>query len=155
MKELLIQYANYNIWANKRIIDSLLKLTPEQLDKPIESSFSSIRKTAYHSWGAEDVWWQRIQLIENWRYVGNDLDTPIEEACEKWGVEIAMEHRIGRVELGEPSIAISVGSPHRGQAFEACRYCIDTLKETVPIWKKEVCPDGAFWIEGEDAVEAK
>jgi uncharacterized damage-inducible protein DinB len=84
MKELLTQYANYNIWANKRMIDALLKLTPEQLDRHIESSFSSIRKTAYHSWGAEDVWWQRIQLIENWRYVGNDLDTPIEEVCEKW-----------------------------------------------------------------------
>ncbi|MBS1773525.1 MAG: hypothetical protein JST82_11755 [Bacteroidetes bacterium] len=84
MKELLTQYANYNIWANKRIIEGLLKLAPEQLDSHIESSFSSIRKTAYHSWGAEDVWWQRIQLIENWRYVGEDLDTPIEVACEKW-----------------------------------------------------------------------
>lgn len=77
------------------------------------------------------------------------------EASEKWGVQIAVEHRIGRIELGEPSIAICVGSPHRGQAFEACRYCIDTLKETVPIWKKEVCPDGSFWIEGEVAVESK
>ena len=46
-------------------------------------------------------------------------------------------------------------SPHRKEAFEACRFCIDTLKETVPIWKKEVCPDGAFWIEGEDAVAVK
>jgi molybdopterin synthase catalytic subunit len=77
------------------------------------------------------------------------------EAAEKWRVEIALEHRIGRIELGEPSIAICVGSPHRGAAFEACRYVIDTIKENVPIWKKEVCPDGAFWIEGEDAVEAK
>jgi molybdopterin synthase catalytic subunit len=77
------------------------------------------------------------------------------EAAEKWGVEVAVEHRIGRTELGEPSIAICVGSPHRAQAFEACRYVIDTIKEDVPIWKKEVCPDGAFWIEGEDAVQAK
>jgi molybdopterin synthase catalytic subunit len=77
-----------------------------------------------------------------------------EEAAERWGVEIALEHRIGRIELGEASIVICVGSPHRAEAFEACRYCIDTLKENVPIWKKEVCPDGAFWIEGEDAVEA-
>lgn len=77
------------------------------------------------------------------------------EAGEKWGVEVAVEHRIGRIELGEPSIAICVGSPHRAAAFEACRFCIDTLKETVPIWKKEVCPDGAFWIEGEEAVPAK
>lgn len=76
-------------------------------------------------------------------------------ARERWPVDVAMEHRIGRIELGEASVVVCVGSPHRGDAFEACRWCIDTLKETVPIWKKEVCPDGAFWIEGEDAVEAK
>jgi molybdopterin synthase catalytic subunit len=76
------------------------------------------------------------------------------EASEKWLVEVAIEHRIGRIELGEPSVVVCVGSPHRAQAFEACRWCIDTLKENVPIWKKEVCPDGAFWIEGEDAIKA-
>jgi molybdopterin synthase catalytic subunit len=77
-----------------------------------------------------------------------------QEAEAKWGCEVAMQHRIGRLELGEASIVISVGSPHRAEAFEACRWCIDTLKETVPIWKREVCPDGAFWIEGEDALSA-
>lgn len=77
------------------------------------------------------------------------------EARERWGVEVVIEHRIGRIELGEASVVVCVGSPHRAEAFEACRYCIDTLKETVPIWKKEVCPDGAFWIEGEDAVQAR
>jgi molybdopterin synthase catalytic subunit len=78
-----------------------------------------------------------------------------EEASRRWGVETVIEHRIGRIDLGEPSVVVCVGSPHRAAAFEACRYCIDTLKETVPIWKKEVCPDGAFWIEGEEAVQAK
>ena len=76
------------------------------------------------------------------------------QARERWNVEVVIEHRVGRLELGEASVAVVVGSPHRGEAFEACRFCIDTLKHTVPIWKKEVCPDGAFWIEGEDAVEA-
>ena len=76
------------------------------------------------------------------------------EAAERWGAEVAIEHRIGRIALGEPSVVVCVGSPHRAEAFEACRWCIDTLKETVPIWKKEVCPDGSFWIEGEDAVPA-
>jgi hypothetical protein len=84
MKELLTQYANYNIWANSRTVDLILKLTPEQLDMEINSSFNSIRKTMYHGWGAEDVWLQRLQLIENWRYVGNDLDTPVDIACTKW-----------------------------------------------------------------------
>jgi len=74
------------------------------------------------------------------------------DASDRWSVDVAIEHRLGRIELGEASVAVCVGSPHRAEAFEACRYCIDTLKETVPIWKKEVCPDGAFWIEGEDVV---
>jgi molybdopterin synthase catalytic subunit len=77
-----------------------------------------------------------------------------EEASARWGAQVAVQHRIGRLELGEPSVVVCVGSPHRAEAFEACRWCIDTLKETVPIWKKEVCPDGAFWIEGEEAVQS-
>ena len=77
-----------------------------------------------------------------------------EEAETRWGCQVVMQHRIGRLELGEASIVICVGSPHRAAAFEACRWCIDTLKETVPIWKREVCPDGSFWIEGEEALPA-
>ncbi len=78
-----------------------------------------------------------------------------EEAEARWGCQVAIQHRIGRIELGEASVVIAVGSPHRAEAFEACRWCIDTLKETVPIWKREVCPDGSFWIEGEDALSAE
>ncbi len=77
-----------------------------------------------------------------------------QEASNKWGVQVAIEHRLGRIDLAEPSVVVCVGSPHRAEAFEACRWCIDTLKEDVPIWKKEVCPDGAYWIEGEDVVKA-
>lgn len=97
-------------------------------------------------------------------YLEYDAYTPMAEkqmrriaadAMERWSVEVAMEHRIGRIEIGEPSVVICVGSAHRDVGFDACRYCIDTLKENVPIWKKEVCPDGSFWIEGEDAVAAK
>ncbi len=84
MKELLIQYANYNIWANSKMVDLILKLSPEQLDKEINSSFNTIRKTVYHSWGAEYVWLQRMELIENWVYTGNDLHVPLDEACTKW-----------------------------------------------------------------------
>jgi molybdopterin synthase catalytic subunit len=71
------------------------------------------------------------------------------EVKERWDIEdIAILHRIGRLEIGETSVLIAVGSPHRGQAFEACRYAIDRLKETVPVWKKEVGEDGESWIEG-------
>lgn len=77
------------------------------------------------------------------------------DAAERWGVDVAIQHRLGRLELGEASVVVCVGAPHRAEAFEACRYCIDTLKETVPIWKKEVCPDGSFWIEGDSAIPAQ
>jgi molybdopterin synthase catalytic subunit len=59
---------------------------------------------------------------------------------------VTMLHRIGRLEIGESSVLIAVSSPHRGQAFEACRFAIDTLKETVPIWKKEFFEDGEVWV---------
>lgn len=78
-----------------------------------------------------------------------------EEAEARWGCAVVVQHRIGRIELGEASVVVAVGAPHRAEAFEACRHCIDTLKETVPIWKREVCPDGAYWIEGEDALQAE
>lgn len=78
-----------------------------------------------------------------------------EEAETRWGCEVVVQHRIGRVGLGEASVVVAVGSPHRAAAFEACRYCIDTLKETVPIWKREACPDGTYWIEGDTALKAE
>ena len=61
---------------------------------------------------------------------------------------VALVHRIGRLEIGECSVVVVVACPHRGEAFEACRYAIDTLKTTVPIWKKEVAEDGEEWVEG-------
>ena len=71
------------------------------------------------------------------------------EVKERWDIEnIAILHRVGRLEIGETSVLIAVGSPHRRQAFEACRYAIDRLKERVPIWKKEGGEDGESWIEG-------
>jgi len=62
---------------------------------------------------------------------------------------MAMVHRLGRLEIGETSVFIAVSSPHRRAAFDACRFAIDTLKRTVPIWKKEYFADGAVWAEGE------
>lgn len=75
--------------------------------------------------------------------------TIINTTQQRWGVErVAVAHRFGRLEIGEASVIIVVASPHRTEAFEACRYIIDTLKETVPIWKKEVATDGEAWVEG-------
>jgi molybdopterin synthase catalytic subunit len=59
---------------------------------------------------------------------------------------VAMWHRVGRLEIGESSVLIAVSAAHRGEAFEACRYAIDTLKTTVPVWKKEHFEDGEVWV---------
>jgi len=61
---------------------------------------------------------------------------------------VALVHRIGPLEIGECSVVIAVACPHRAEAFEACRYAIDTLKSTVTIWKKEIYTDGEEWVEG-------
>jgi molybdopterin synthase catalytic subunit len=58
-------------------------------------------------------------------------------------------HRLGRLEIGEASVLVVVASAHRAAAFDACRWLIDTLKRTVPIWKKEYFEDGAVWADGE------
>jgi molybdopterin synthase catalytic subunit len=69
---------------------------------------------------------------------------------EKFGIHrLAIAHRLGRLEIGETSVFIAVSAPHRPAAFDACRYAIDTLKKTVPIWKKEYFVDGAIWADGE------
>lgn len=62
---------------------------------------------------------------------------------------VAVVHRLGRLEIGETSVFIAVSAPHRAAAFDACRFAIDTLKRTVPIWKKEYFEDGAIWADGE------
>ena len=75
-----------------------------------------------------------------------------DEIAEKWPeARVAMAHRTGRLEIGEPSVVVSVSSPHRAEAIAACKWGIDRLKETVPIWKKEHATDGTYWIEGDEA----
>jgi molybdopterin synthase catalytic subunit len=61
--------------------------------------------------------------------------------------DVRLVHRLGRLEIGEASVAVAVSSPHRGEAFAACRFAIDTLKAQVPIWKKELYADGSEWLD--------
>lgn len=73
-----------------------------------------------------------------------------EQALKQFQIrEVALVHRLGRLEIGETSVLIVVASAHRGAAFDASRWLIDTLKRTVPIWKKEYFEDGAMWADGE------
>jgi len=80
----------------------------------------------------------------------NQMNSLAEKVLANYKVrEIAIIHRLGRLEIGETSVLIVVASAHRGAAFDACRFAIDTLKQTVPIWKKEHFTDGAVWADGE------
>lgn len=73
----------------------------------------------------------------------------ISDACAaRWpGTRVAIAHRTGHLDIGDVAVIIAAAAPHRAEAFEACRYAIDTLKETVPIWKKEVASDGQYWVD--------
>ena len=79
-----------------------------------------------------------------------ELEKLAQAAMEKFKVrDVRLVHRLGRLEIGETSVLVVVASAHRGPGFDACRWLIDTLKKTVPIWKKEYFADGAVWADGE------
>ena len=83
------------------------------------------------------------------------LEKLVADVKARWGLACAILHRYGFIPVGETAVVVCVASSHRAVAFEACRWVIDTLKNDVPIWKKEFCPDGTFWIEGEEAITAQ
>jgi len=72
------------------------------------------------------------------------------EIAQRWSLDkIAIVHRTGHLVIGETSVVIAVAAPHRAEAFDACRYAIDRIKEIVPIWKKEIYEDEEKWVGGE------
>ena len=81
-------------------------------------------------------------------------DTKLAEVADemrnRWPVEVAISHRLGTLEIGEASLVVAVGSPHRKDAFEACHYSIDRIKQIVPIWKKEFFADGEVWVGSQE-----
>src|SRR3984957_1233920 len=78
------------------------------------------------------------------------MESLAEQALKQFQIrDVAIVHRLGRLEIGETSVLIAVASAHRAAAFDACRWLIDALKRTVPIWKKEYFEDGAVWADGE------
>jgi molybdopterin synthase catalytic subunit len=80
----------------------------------------------------------------------SEMEKLSQVALERFKIrDVCLVHRLGRLQIGETSVMIGVGSAHRAAAFEACRWLIDTLKKTVPIWKKEYFEDGAVWADGE------
>ena len=82
---------------------------------------------------------------------GATVGDAFREVVRRWpDARIAVQHRAGRLVVGEVSVAIAVACPHRAEAFACCRHVIDRVKEAVPIWKREESPDGARWLEGHD-----
>ncbi|MGI9590806.1 MAG: molybdenum cofactor biosynthesis protein [Myxococcota bacterium] len=93
----------------------------------------------------------RIRHLEYEAYPGmaeQEMERICAAAAERWpGVRVAIAHRVGHLEIGDLAVVIAAAAPHRGEAFEACRFAIDTLKETVPIWKKEFAESGEYWVD--------
>lgn len=84
MKEILIDYTKYNVWANRIIIEVLLTIPKEKWDLELGGSFGTLRKTVYHLFGAESIWMQRIEMKENPEFPTPDLDTDITKVCKEW-----------------------------------------------------------------------
>ncbi len=76
-----------------------------------------------------------------------ELEIIVNDMARRWKVrKVSIHHRIGHLAIGETAVIIATSAPHRAAAFSACQYAIDTLKETVPIWKKEIFDDGEIWV---------
>lgn len=92
----------------------------------------------------------RIEIQVYEEMARKQLEAIREEAMERFEVEdVAIIHRYGSLRVSENIMLIAVGASHRPEAFDACRFVLERIKERVPIWKKEVTPDGEFWVEGE------
>lgn len=84
MKELLLQYARFNVWANDLTVNAMLPLAPSLLDQELVSSFPSLRKTVYHMWSAEAIWLQRLNLVEKPTWAAGSFTGSFDEACALW-----------------------------------------------------------------------
>jgi molybdopterin synthase catalytic subunit len=98
---------------------------------------------------------RRVQYLEYEAFEPLALKTfarIIDEARERWpGARLALHHRVGRLQIGEASVAIAAASAHRSEAYAACRYAIERVKQIAPIWKREFFDGGDMWIEGATA----
>jgi molybdopterin synthase catalytic subunit len=139
-----------------RLMETFIQLTREPLDRnalvamvsdPAMGGIVVFEGVVRNNARGKQVRYLEYEVYEE--MAAQQIRTIVAEAQERWGVEhIAVAHRFGRLEIGEASVIIVVASPHRSEAFEACRYIIDMLKSTVPIWKKEVATNGEEWVEG-------
>jgi molybdopterin synthase catalytic subunit len=144
---------------------SMLRIGPEPLD--LAGITASLEASAGPVAGADGAVATFLGLVRNHnvgrsvRYLEYEAYEPLalkaferieDEIRERWpSARLALHHRIGRLEIGEASVAIAARSPHRGDAFAACRYAIERVKQIAPIWKREFFDGGDVWIEGATA----
>ena len=141
----------------------MIKVTRE--DFSVDEVVASIRSgemgaivtflgTVRNSSKGRDVDRIEIQVYEEMAM--KQLQAIKEEAIARFGVEeVAIVHRYGSLGVSDNIMMIAVGADHRPEAFEACRYILETIKEKVPLWKKEFTPEGDYWIEGEEYERAE
>ena len=131
-------------------IDAVTRLVANPADGALVTFLGTVRNTAR---GREVVALEYEAYAEAAVLM---LERVATEIAVRWGItDVAIVHRVGRLTPGEASVAIAVASPHRAEAFEACRYAIERIKQVVPIWKKEVYADGEAWIGSEAAYQAE
>lgn len=93
---------------------------------------------------------ERIEIQVYEEMAMKQLENIRREAVERFGVdEVSVVHRFGSLKVSDNIMMIAVGAAHRAEAFEACRFVLENIKRRVPIWKKEITPEGDFWVEGE------
>ena len=133
------------------------RVTPDPIDAAalLQASLSPSDGAALLFWGVvrNEHGGRAVESLEYEAYAQmaeRKLRQIADEAIARWGTgDIRVLHRVGRLEVGEASVGIAVASPHRAEAFEACRYVIDELKKRVPVWKREGYVDGETeWVPG-------
>ncbi len=138
---------------------ALIQITRDPLDRP---AIDAIVQGVWHAGAGGIVTFEgvvrdhargkRVRSLEYDAYpemAEQEMTKIAAEVERRWQTDhLAMVHRIGKLEIGEVAVVVAVACAHRAEAFEACRYAIDTLKASVPIWKKEVAEDGEEWVEG-------
>ncbi len=139
----------------------LVAVTPEPLDLPAlmaevaRSASADGAITSFVGLVRDHNQGRRVSFLEYEAYeplAVRALNLIIEESRATWpGARLGVHHRTGRLEIGEASIIIVAASPHRGEAFAACRYMIERVKQIVPIWKHEHFEGGDVWLEGATA----
>ena len=118
------------------------------LGAPADGAVATFAGIARRWTGERETLWLEYQAYE--QMAQTKLEQVATEVQERFELSrIVIVHRLGRVAIGETSVFIAAASPHRAAAFDACRAAIDTLKRTVPIWKRECLADGAIWADGE------